>query len=116
MAKQEFRVENNMSDLDVRTDVNIVKASEADSIQLSAPSPQLSADCFGLTDSGRHRSNNEDQFLVAVLDKALKVLQTSLPQPSTRHSSDRSYLLVVADGVGGEAAGEEASALALASV
>jgi protein phosphatase len=105
-----------MSNLDVRTEVNIVKSGEAESIELSAHSPRLSADCFGLTDRGRHRSNNEDQFLVAVLDKALKVLQTSLPQPSTRHSSDQSYLLVVADGMGGAAAGEEASALALSSV
>jgi protein phosphatase len=51
-----------------------------------------------------------------VLDKSLKVLQTSLPQPGTLHSSNHSHLLIVADGMGGEAAGEEASAIAVSSV
>jgi protein phosphatase len=105
-----------MSHPDVRTTVNVVKTGDADTVELSVLVPPLAAECFGLSDPGRCRSNNEDQFLVAVLDKALKVLQTSLPQPRTRHSSDQSYLLVVADGMGGEAAGEEASALALSSV
>jgi protein phosphatase len=71
---------------------------------------------FGLTDRGRVRKTNEDQFLIAVLLKALQVQQTSLPQPSVRHSSDRSYLFMVADGMGGCAGGERASALAIGSV
>ena len=106
----------NMSNPDVQTNVAVVKSSEADTVELSAAGPYLTAECFGLSDPGRCRSNNEDQFLVAILDKALKVLQSSLPQARTRHSTDQSYLLVVADGMGGEAAGEEASALALSSV
>jgi Serine/threonine protein phosphatase len=105
-----------VSDPDVRTKVSVVKSDEADTVDLLIPTARLSAECFGLTDPGRVRSNNEDQFLVAVLDKAMRVLQTSLPQRPTRHGSDQSYLLVVADGMGGEAAGEEASALALSSV
>ena len=71
---------------------------------------------FGLTDCGLVRTSNEDQFLIAVLVKALQVQQTSLPQPKIRHSSDRSYLFVVADGLGGRAGGEMASALAISSV
>lgn len=105
-----------MSLPNIQTNVNVVKTGDADTVQLVAPAAHLSAECFGFSDPGRSRSNNEDQFLVAVLDKSLKVLQTSLPQSPTRHSSDHSYLLVVADGMGGEAAGEEASALALSSV
>ena len=111
-----FQRGNNMSHPDVQTNVNVVKTGDPDTVEVSTPAVHLSAECFGLSDPGRCRSNNEDQFLVAVLDKALKVLHTSLPQPRTRHSSDQSYLLVVADGMGGEAAGEEASALALSSV
>jgi protein phosphatase len=105
-----------MSVPEVQTDVRVVKSAEADTLIIPAPTPHLVAECFGLTDQGRRRSNNEDQFLVAILDKSLKVLHTSLPQPRVRHSSDHSYLFVVADGMGGEAAGEVASALALSSV
>jgi len=105
-----------MSHLDMQTKVNVVTTGDADTVELLTPAVHLSAECFGLSDIGRCRSKNEDQFLVAVLDKALRVRQTSLPQSRTRHSSDQSYLLMVADGIGGEAAGEEASALAVSSV
>jgi protein phosphatase len=105
-----------MSHPDVKTKINVVKADEVETVELSVVVPPLAAECFGLSDRGQCRSNNEDQFLVAELDKSLRVLQTSLPQPRTRHGSDKSYLLVVADGMGGSAAGEEASALALSSV
>ncbi|MEX2172740.1 MAG: PP2C family serine/threonine-protein phosphatase [Pirellulaceae bacterium] len=105
-----------MTQPDVRTQVHVVKTSDLDTLELAAPRTHLVAQCCGLSDRGLVREQNEDQFLVAALDKALEVLQTSLPQPPVRHASDRSYLLVVADGMGGEAAGEEASALALESV
>jgi protein phosphatase len=69
-----------------------------------------------MTDRGKIRPGNEDQLLIAVLLKALQVQQTSLPQPEFQHSSDRSHLFVVADGMGGRAGGETASALAIGSV
>jgi serine/threonine protein phosphatase PrpC len=78
--------------------------------------PPLSVSSFGLTDRGKVRTANEDQFLIAVLLKALQVEQTSLPQPPIQHSGDRSHLFMVADGMGGRAGGETASALAIDSV
>jgi PPM family protein phosphatase len=36
-------------------------------------------DVFGLTDRGRVRSENQDQFLIASLHKLLRVHQSSLP-------------------------------------
>jgi len=76
----------------------------------------LSVSSFGLTDRGRVRETNEDQFLIATLVKALQIQQASFPQATIQHSSDRSHLFIVADGIGGHAAGEQASALAIHSV
>jgi serine/threonine protein phosphatase PrpC len=78
-----------------------------------APLPVRS---FGCTDCGKVRDRNEDHFLIAVLMKAMQVVQTSLPQPKIRRSSDMGYLFVVADGMGGRSGGETASALAIGSV
>jgi protein phosphatase len=70
---------------------------------------------FGaLTDPGKVRPNNEDQFLVARLTKTFEVLATSLSADAVpRPPEPEGYLLVVADGIGGAAAGERASALAV---
>ena len=76
----------------------------------------LTVRSFGLTDRGKVRPTNEDQFLIAVLRKALEVQRTSLPRPKVHHGSERGYLFVVADGMGGHAGGEQASALAIDSV
>jgi protein phosphatase len=85
---------------------------------VKAPSdhPRLAVRSHGLTDRGKVRSNNEDQFLIATLVKALQVQGTSFPQPPVQQSSERGHLFVVADGMGGHAGGEKASALAIDSV
>jgi PPM family protein phosphatase len=71
----------------------------------------------GLTDTGKVRGNNEDHFLVARLSKSMQVCKTSLPgEGETQISEEQGYLVVVADGMGGAAAGERASALAVGSV
>jgi protein phosphatase len=70
----------------------------------------------GLTDRGRQRPNNEDQFLIADMGAALRARQTSLKQGSVQLGRPRGHLLVVADGVGGMAGGEAASALAVGVV
>lgn len=105
-----------MSDPEVRTQTDVVRPTD-DTQALEPPhAPRLVARCFGVTDVGQTRESNEDQFLVATLVKSLEVMQTSLPQPTRRRSSDHSYLLIVADGIGGAAGGERASALAIDSV
>lgn len=90
--------------------------TDADMPALLEGHPSLSVRSFGLTDIGKVRSTNQDQFLVAVLVKALQVEHTSLPQRRIQHSPDRSYLFAVADGMGGHAGGEQASAMAIDSV
>jgi protein phosphatase len=83
---------------------------------LDIPVPQANAwtvQSYGLTDTGRVRPRNEDQFLTAVVTKALQVQQTSLPRSRMHYSNERGYLFVVADGMGGHQAGDQASALAV---
>jgi protein phosphatase len=80
-----------------------------------AASP-LKVDSCGATDPGRVRPTNEDQFLIARLTKSMQVLDTSLPQESVQYGKDQGHLFVVADGMGGHAAGETASALVIDSI
>jgi protein phosphatase len=75
-------------------------------------------DCHGLTDIGRVRPVNEDQFLIAELNKSMLIHQTSLSfDDDTRwFGGSQGYLLLVADGVGGGAGGDRASTLAVDTV
>ena len=70
----------------------------------------------GQTDTGRKRTSNEDQFLIAMLSRAMRVLQTSVDQPEIMLGAPEGYLFIVADGVGGHAAGEKASEMAVSSI
>jgi protein phosphatase len=68
-------------------------------------------DVFGLTHIGKVRSTNQDHFLICSLHKRIQIFATSLP-PSKLLPADTerlAFLAMVADGVGGGAAGEEAS-------
>ena len=79
--------------------------------------PRVAIKFGALTDTGKVRGNNEDHFLVARLSKSMQVCKTSLPgEGKTQFSEEEGYLIVVADGMGGAAAGERASALAVESV
>ncbi|MSO61639.1 MAG: hypothetical protein EXQ50_06070 [Acidobacteria bacterium] len=63
--------------------------------------PTLTLTTFGITDRGMVRETNEDQFLIAELSKAMRVLQTSLPEPKVQVGEERAHLFLVADGMGG---------------
>src|SRR5688500_2205639 len=80
------------------------------------PARPLTVKAFGVTDKGKARSNNEDQFLIAELTKAMRVWQTSLPEPKLQLGEERAHLFLVADGMGGHQAGERASALAVLAI
>jgi PPM family protein phosphatase len=64
---------------------------------------------FGKTDLGRTREHNEDTFLVADLSTGNASLQ---PEVRSHEIGARGSLFIVADGMGGAAAGELASAMA----
>ena len=84
--------------------------------QTGTPPVPLAVTAFGITDKGKVRSANEDQFLIAELTKAMRVWQTSLPEPKVQIGEERAHLFLVADGMGGHQAGERASALAVAAI
>jgi serine/threonine protein phosphatase PrpC len=65
---------------------------------------------FGRTDVGRTREHNEDAFVVADLTTLNATLQ---PEVRTHHPGPKGSLFMVADGMGGAAAGEIASSMAV---
>src|SRR2546425_268493 len=69
----------------------------------------IRVEVFAKTDLGRTRDHNEDRFLVADLTRKDASLQ---PQVRQHDLGERGSLFVVADGMGGAAAGELASQMA----
>lgn len=73
----------------------------------------IKVELFAKTDLGRTRDHNEDRFLVADLTRREASL---LPAVRNHVIGQRGSLFVVADGMGGAAAGEVASAMATETV
>ena len=75
-------------------------------------------DIFGMTNQGRVRQRNEDQFLIADLTKSLRLHQSSLSidDHESLFGSSHGQLLMVADGLGGHASGDRASQIAVHSM
>ena len=73
---------------------------------------------FGITDKGKVRPNNEDNFLILAVRKSIDVRDSSLPArvPAGLLGSAEAHLFVVADGVGGGPDGDRASADTIAAV
>jgi PPM family protein phosphatase len=76
----------------------------------NAPPGEIIVHVFGRTDVGRTREHNEDAFVVADLSTDNATLQ---PEVRTHVGGPKGSLFMVADGMGGAAAGEIASAMAV---
>jgi protein phosphatase len=71
-------------------------------------------DFAAVSDAGKVRSHNEDHFLITRMGRTFNVVSTNMPAGSLPGVVDEeAFGMVVADGMGGMAAGEKASLLAI---
>ena len=75
-------------------------------------------DLYGVTHPGHVRADNQDQFLLCTVHPQVVLHGTSLPDPDalTLRGQRLATIMLVADGVGGTAAGSRASRLATEAV
>lgn len=89
--------------------IPVVSYQEAQTI-----SSLVEVDLAGLSDQGKIRTNNEDSFFAARFDRSMGSVQSNLPEGMFPVASKETcYGMLVADGMGGHAAGEVASRTAV---
>ena len=76
--------------------------------------PDISIEVFGKTDVGLVREHNEDNFLIADVTGGLRTAEPR--DPFSFKLGDKGAALLVCDGMGGAAAGEVASQMAVDSI
>jgi len=84
--------------------------------KVSACDVKLQVKSHGLTDRGKVRPANEDQFLIARFSKRAQIEQCSVASSTEQYGELQGYLFAVADGLGGYAGGELASAVAVSAL
>ena len=77
---------------------------------------ESSLEIGAVTHRGAVRSRNEDQYAVVRRTRSSEVLACSLPDEDLPMDHDEAWLLVVADGLGGQVSGQVASATAIRAV
>jgi PPM family protein phosphatase len=94
------------------TDPSLPAASETR--PQAGESSLVEVDVAALSDPGRVRGKNEDHYFVGRFQRAMHTLATNVPDEKMPRSYEETvYAMLVADGVGGSAAGEVASRTAV---
>jgi len=82
-----------------------------------SPTTAVRIEVAGLSDKGKVREENQDHFLIVRAGRYAETVMTSLPAGSIPgRSEDQGTLMMVADGMGGQAAGEVASRTVLVTM
>ena len=95
------------------TEVKTTPPPLVDRPQSAVPLPALTLHVAGRSESGQ-RPNNEDRYLAVKVERITTPVATNVGVPDLKFiPSQTAWALLVADGMGGHAAGEIASTLAL---
>ncbi len=91
-----------------------ISPSAFDTAQLKPPTAEVGFEFAAVSDAGKVRVKNEDHYLVSKVSRIHEVLSTNVVDKKLpRQYEDDGYTMFVADGMGGMAAGEVASRLAI---
>jgi protein phosphatase len=102
------------SSRDMDTAEYMALPDDAETAAPSTLSASVQVDLGALTHPGTVRTNNEDHYLAVRFGRSMETLRTNVPGSLVPARFDEvGYGLVVADGMGGAAAGEVASSLAI---
>jgi protein phosphatase len=92
----------------------LVSPSAMDTGRPKPPSSSVRIDFGAVSDTGKVRPKNEDHFLVAKVNRKQEVLLTNVPADQLPAlPGEEGYTMIVADGMGGMAAGEVASRMVI---
>lgn len=96
---------------------DIMEFDESRSVEMrphNVPSALVQIDIAAQSNQGLVRHNNEDHYLVARIHRSLQTIVTNLAEGILPERFDETaYGMMVADGMGGHAAGEVASSVAM---
>jgi protein phosphatase len=99
------------TDIVETTDCVVVAEPESQTV---AALPGFRLDFAAVSDPGKVRSHNEDHYLITRMGRTFGLVATNVPEGSLPDNIDEeAFGMVVADGMGGMAAGEKASLLAI---
>ena len=94
----------------------MISPSAGETNQPKPASRDVRAAFGAISHTGRVRARNEDHFLVSRVSRQQEILETNMPPDSLpEYTGEDGYLFMVADGMGGMAAGEVASRLAIST-
>ena len=81
---------------------------------VSPATVRLEVDAAGRSDVGKRRQQNQDHFFIGRSERSLRTISSNLPAGRLVESLDEgAWSFIVADGLGGAAAGDVASRLAI---